>query len=65
LWLLATLSEVTISWGIAPAQGRQSSGQLDWRAVLVSPRGPRVTCEPLLAPTPKDDPPTLERRTLL
>src|SRR6185436_9838178 len=34
----------------APAQGRQSSGQLHARAVLVSPRGPPLTCEALLAP---------------
>jgi hypothetical protein len=43
----------------APAQGWQSRGYLHWRAVLVSPQGPHVRCEPpLLPPKPKDDPPT-------
>jgi hypothetical protein len=65
LWLLATLSVVTLSWGIAhrlkavsPAAnctGERCSCRLDDRT---------LTCEALLAPKPKDDPPTLERGTL-
>ena len=62
LWLLATLSVVTMSWGIAhrlkavnPAINCTREG------CSVLPRRPHLTCEPLLAPKPKDDPPTLER----
>ena len=60
LWLLATLSGVTPLGGIAHRLKAGSSGPLHPRAVLVSPR----TREPLRAPTPKNDPPTLERGTI-
>ena len=60
LWLLATLSVVTISWGIAHRLKAGSEG-------IARASGARVVsttapdCAPLLAPKPKDDPPTLER----
>ena len=51
LWLLATLSVVTISWGIAHRlKAVNPAANCTARAVLVSPRRPHLTCEPLLAP---------------
>ena len=51
LWLLATLSVVTISWGIAHRlKAVNPAVNCPRRAVLVSPRGPHVTCEALRAP---------------
>ena len=54
LWLLATLSVVTISWGIAH---RLKAGSRLFAARDVSVE----TTEGKPSPTPKDDPPTLER----
>ena len=59
LWLLATLSVVTISWGIAH---RLKAGS---EALFALASGARVASHPrdsnAASPKPKDDPPTLEQ----
>ena len=62
LWLLATLSAVTTLWGIAHRlEAVNPAANCTRERCSCRPRQPSLTREPLFAPKPKNDPPTLER----